>query len=261
MSSITMDAPASFFIPRREQGMFANVLQGVVIGVVLTGLSYAVGLGFGWIDAISWLEVFAVFTSYVCTFLCVLERRINYPIGAVSTAAYCVLFWQFGLVASMAINAFLSVYLIYGWYRWKSDTDTRPVTRMGLWSWVITALVAASGYGIVVFLATSLGGTLAWTDSLILVGTIMAQFMLDNKKIENWGVWALVNVFAIYTYFHAGLALAGFQYIFFLLNTAYGFVMWQKSKRTQQHEELMESVGQALRGEGTVRVSASQPVS
>jgi nicotinamide mononucleotide transporter len=133
----------------------------------------------------------------------------------------------------MAINAFLSVYLVYGWFRWRSDADTRRVTKMSTPSWIVTLIVAGTGYLAVVFLATWLGGTLAWTDSLILVGTIMAQFMMDNKKIENWAVWALVNVFAIYTYFHAGLALAGFQYIFFLANTAYGYVMWRKSREGQ----------------------------
>jgi nicotinamide mononucleotide transporter len=202
----------------------------LVIATVLTALSYFVGLQMEWIAEVSWLEAFAVFTSYVATFLCVVERRWNYIFGAVSTAAYCVLFYQFGLLASMAINAFLAVYLVYGWFRWRRDSNTRPVTRMTGMQWVLYILVAAAGYGVVLFLATQFGGTLAWTDSLILSLTILAQFMLDNKKLENWGVWGIMNCFAIYTYFSAGLALVGFQYIFFLLNVFYGFVMWQKSK-------------------------------
>jgi len=217
-------------MPRREQGALVNILQGVGLGLILTALSYMVGLQAGWITSLSLLEAFAVFTSYVCTFLCVVERRSNYPIGAISTAAYCVLFYQYGLMASMAINAFLSVYLLYGWIRWKSDADTRPVTRMTLRSWIATILVGGAGYLAVVGIASMLGGTLAWTDSLILAGTIVAQFMLDNKKLENWHVWALVNIFAIYTYFSAGLALAGFQYIFFLANTVYGYYMWKRSR-------------------------------
>ena len=219
--------------PNKGQSLFTHLLQGVIIGVVLTALSYAVGLGFGWIDAVSWLEAFAVFTSYVCTFLCVVERRWNYPVGIISTAAYCYLFYQFGLLASMAINAFLALYLVYGWFRWRADKNTRPVTFMTIPQWVIYGLVAAAGYGIIVFLASSFGGTLAWTDSFILAGTVLAQFMLDNKKQETWIIWALVNVFAIYTYFTAGLALVGFQYLFFLANTVYGFIMWDKSRKTQ----------------------------
>lgn len=229
MSAITWDATASFFIPRREQGTATNVVQGIIVGLVLTALSYWIGLEAGWITSLNLLEAFAVFTSYVCTFLCVLERRINYPIGAVSTVAYCVLFLHAGLAASMAINAFLSVYLIYGWLRWKSDDNTLPITKMSVPDWLVTTAVAGVGYLVVVFLASHFGGTLAWTDSVILVGTILAQFMMDNKKIANWLIWAVVNVFAIYTYFHAGLALAGFQYIFFLANTAYGYYMWRNN--------------------------------
>jgi nicotinamide mononucleotide transporter len=145
-------------------------------------------------------------------------------------------------LASSAINAFLVVYLVYGWFRWRGDQDTRPVTRMTLPSWGVHILVAGIGYGIVVALATVFGGTLAWTDSVILAGTILAQFMLDNKKLENWIVWAVVNVFAIYTYFTAGLALAGFQYIFFLLNTAYGFYMWRKSRTVATQPATAEAV-------------------
>lgn len=220
--------------PTKGQSLFTHLIQSVVIATVLTALSYLVGLQMNWIAAVSWLEAFAVFTSYACTFLCVVERRINYPIGAVSTLAYCILFYQFDLFASMAINAFLAVYLVYGWYRWRSDANTRAVSFMTIPQWLIYLVVAAVGYGIVVFLSSHFGGTLAWTDSAILAGTILAQFMLDNKKQETWIIWAIVNVLAIYTYFHVGLALVGFQYIFFLMNTVYGWFMWDKSRKAAE---------------------------
>lgn len=227
-------------LPRREQGVFTNTVQSIIIGLALTVLSYGLGMALGWISTVSMLEAFAVLTSYSCTYLCVLERRINYPIGAVSTVAYCILFLQYHLVASMAINAFLSVYLIYGWLRWRSDTDTRPVHRTTLPSWALHISVAAVGYLAVVGISTALGGHLAWTDSVIFAGTILAQFMMDNKKLENWGIWAIVNVFAIYTYFTAGLTLVGFQYIFFLLNTFYGYYMWRKGMTDVKTEIAQE---------------------
>jgi len=79
---------------------------------------------------------------------------------------------------------------------------------------------------------------MAWTDSLILAGTILAQFLLDNKKLENWAIWAIVNVLAIYTYLSTGLILVAFQYVFFLLNTVYGFVLW---KGSMNHEQIIRS--------------------
>lgn len=211
--------------------MKRNVIESLIIAVVLTALSYGVALGAGWVDSVNYLEAFAVFTSYSCTYLCVKERRINYPIGALSTAAYCVLFFQQGLLASAILNAYLTPSLLYGWYRWRSDSNARPVTHLA-WKWVpvyigATALAYLGAFG----LSTALGGTLALTDAMILIGSILAQFLLDNKKIETWIVWLVVNGFAIYTYATAGLALAAFQYVFFALNSFYGYYVWHKSKK------------------------------
>lgn len=218
-------------MPNKAQGLTTHLTQGVILGVFLTALSYFVGLQFNWLDAVNWLEVFAVFTSYVCTFLCVVERRANYPIGAISNAAYCLLFFQWGLYASAATTGYLTFALAYGWFRWKSDEKAIPVRHLEL-KWVPAYVLAtAAFYALALLLVTSIGGTLALTDTVILIGTMLAQFLLDNKRIETWAVWIVVNVFAIYTYSTAGLALAAFQYVFFLANAFYGWYMWNKSKK------------------------------
>lgn len=218
-------------MPSRDQGTTVNIIQGSILGIVLTALSYFVGIQMGWIEELNIIEMFAVFTSYLCTFLCVMERRANYPIGAISNAAYSFLFFQFGLLASGITTAYLTLALAYGWFRWKSDTETRPVRHVEL-KWVPAYVVTtAAFYGIVLWIVSAAGGQLALTDTVILIGTMLAQFLLDNKRIENWIVWIVVNIFAIYTYSQAGLALAAFQYVFFLLNAFYGYYTWNQSKK------------------------------
>jgi len=210
-----------------------NIIEGTILGVVLTGLSYLVGLKVGWVQHLDWLEVFAVFTSYVCTYLCVTERRINYPIGAVSTAAYAILFYRSDLLGSALLNAYLTPQLVYGWFRWRKDVATRPVTRVGLKWWPVYIAASVGAYFGAAKILDAFGGTLAFLDTLVLVGSILAQWLLDNKKIENWIIWAGVNVVAIIDYTKVGLHLAAFQYVFFLLNTFYGFYMWNRSRRAQ----------------------------
>ena len=219
----------SHFNNQRRADPTRNIVEAALIGVILTSLSYLVGLWAGWVQSLNWLEVFAVFTSYASTYLCVVERRINYPVGAISSAAYAYLFVQNGLFASAVLNAYLVPTLIYGWIRWRRDTDTRPVSRVSLKMIPVYLGIAGVGYAGAALLSQQLGGAMAWTDSVILAATILAQFMLDNKKLENWIVWAVVNVFAIYTYATSGLPLVAFQYVFFLANTIYGFYMWNRS--------------------------------
>jgi nicotinamide mononucleotide transporter len=209
-----------------------DILFSILVAIVLTAISYIVGAAFGWFTELNWLEVFAVFTSYSCTYLSVRERRFNYPVGAISNAAYCILFLQYGLLASSIVTGYLTFALVYGWFRWGRDEVTKPVEHVKL-RWVpVYLLVSLAGYGITLATVTALGATLAPLDSIILVATLVAQFLLDNKKIDNWAVWAVLNVVAIYVYFTAGLPLVGFQYIFFLANTAYGWYMWRKSMKT-----------------------------
>jgi nicotinamide mononucleotide transporter len=213
------------------------------IGVLATVVSYitAIGLSLTTLEALDPLELFAVFTSYSCTYLCVVQSRWNYPIGVVTTVAYSWLFWNYGLLASSVLNSVLAVNLIYGWFRWRSDANTRPVTRLG-WSpvWFGYAAIVAAGY----FILTSIGYTVAdytgtdfpfvWTDSVILIGTLFAQLLLDNKRLETWAVWVLVNVFSIYTYYNAELYIVVIQYVLFLANTIYGWYEWRKSmKKTE----------------------------
>ncbi|MDB5184693.1 MAG: Nicotinamide mononucleotide transporter PnuC [Candidatus Saccharibacteria bacterium] len=233
MSTITLtQTPAPVTVRKPLIGRVSALNESIIIGVLLTGISYLVGIGFGWLSAaaLNWLEVFAVFTSYSSTWLCVKEKRINYPIGAVSSAAYAVLFLQSGLLSSAVLNAYLVPTLIYGWLRWRKDSNTRPVTRVSLKMIPVYALIAGLGYAGAALLSQHSGGAMAWTDSVILAGTILAQFLLDNKKLENWIIWAVVNVFAIYTYATTGLPLVAFQYVFFLANTVYGYIEWNRSR-------------------------------
>jgi len=211
-----------------------DVLESVGIGLVLTALSYAVALGAHWISSLNWLEVLSVITAYSGTYLCVKERRANYTIGAVSTAAYSLLFLQSGLFSSALLNAYLTPALLYGWFRWRKDSNTRPITHVSPKMIPVYLLVAVLGYAGAALLSQSLGGSMAWTDAIILAGSVLAQFLLDNKKIETWLVWALVDLFAIYTYATTGLSLVAFQYIFFTANTVYGFIIWRRSKRTTE---------------------------
>lgn len=231
-----------------------DILVSCAVGVVLTGLSYATGIVFGWTSAhLNWLEVFAVFTSYSSTYLCVVERRANYPIGAISSAAYAYLFLQSGLFSSAVLNAYLVPTLIYGWLRWRKDSNTRPVTHLKIKMIPVYLAIAGVGYAGAAMLSQHLGGAMAWTDAMILAGTILAQFLLDNKKLENWAAWAIVNAFAIYTYLQAGLFLVALQYVFFLGNTAYGYVVWRRSMKNADSIRIDDS---DATDDGTLAISA-----
>lgn len=208
-------------------------VESAGVATLATLFSYAVCSTFGWIESIAsanLLEVFAVWTSYACTYLCVKQDRWNYPIGMISTAAYTVLFYQQELYGLAALNVYLTGALIYGWFRWGHNENTRPVTRLKL----DKSLVGYGAFFIVALIATMvtttlIGGQLPILDATIFATSMLAQFLLDNKKLENWAVWVIVNIVSIITFTMAGLPFVVIQYVFFLMNTVYGWHQWKRS--------------------------------
>lgn len=206
-----------------------DICVSIILGSFLTALSYVTAALFHWIDHVDWLEAFAVFTSYSCTYLCVKQRRVNYIIGALSTLAFSLLFYRADLLASALLNLYLTPQLLYGWIRWNRDEITRPVTNV---TWksvpaylVVTGLFWFGAYNLVKLF----DGQMAGWDTAILIGSILAQFLLDNKKLQTWIVWAVVNVIAIILYAKNGLQITAFQYVFFLANTIYGYISWKET--------------------------------
>lgn len=217
------------------------ILESIVLAVILTALSYFLGIQFGWITELNWLEVFAVATSYSCTWLFTRQSRWSYPIGIVTTAAYSLLFYQWGLPALAIFNLYLVFSLIYGWFRWGPDKNSRPVTKIEP-KWYL-------GYGVLglailgLFLMINLMLNPAGISALnpidvgLAVASGVAQFMLDNKKLENWMLWAATNVVSIPFFLSQGLTLVAFQYIFFLVNTVIAYFEWKKTMTASQRLE------------------------
>lgn len=215
-------------------------LNSIVIAIALTFASYAFGMHVGWITSINWIEAFAVFTSYSCTFLCVLQTRWNYPIGAVSTAAWSILFWTQGMYALSMFNLYLVFSLAYGYIRWGKDEVTRPVTDTSLKQWGLYSLF---GVGVTILFLTVVGfvgiydgsgfigsiKSLSAIDVLLAAMSGVAQLLLDNKKSSNWIVWIIVNTISIPYFFVSGLPVTALQYVLFLANAVWGYFMWRRS--------------------------------
>ena len=185
---------------------------------------------------INWVETAAVFFSFACTWLCTRQVRFNYVLAVVSTSLLVITFWQADLYGSMALNLYLIPTVIYGWFVWGKDSNPRPVEHVKpknmLLYLIFTALTWVGAY----YTISAFGGNMGGLDGWLLVGTVLAQFLLDRKKVETWIIWVLVNVVSVYVYFNSGLYLLAAQFVLFLANAVFGYIQWKKSMNTAQTE-------------------------
>lgn len=225
-----------FQIERNDKTTWVALIGGLLI----TLATYFVAAWFGWVvfGDVSTLEIIGVTLNYACVWLTARQKINAWPIGIIAVIAMGVVFWQVGLYASLvlSIGYFLPVQFI-GWYKWRKteinrishaqisaiEPSTLTNTQRTIWG-----ASAAPIYGAVFYTNSWLGGSVAFADSAILVLSVIAQYLLNDKKIESWVIWAIVNVISVYTYATAGAYLFALQYLLFLFNAGYGFWKWSK---------------------------------
>src|SRR6478735_2827224 len=201
-----------------------------LIAVVLSGLTFALAYSVGWLTAEpNWFEVAGATINYGATYLSIKQRRFAYALGFAASAAFAVAYFQYGLLASSLLSLYLVGQLVYGYFRWGPDANSRPVHKFQWkWAWAY-ALATVLTYLGAVGLVTLLGGQFAFWDAAILILTILAQFLLDNKVLASWFVWGAVNVIGVTLYFTAGAPFAAVQQLIFLFANIPGFILWKRS--------------------------------
>lgn len=223
-------------IPARSSGILRNdFFIAAIIAVVLSGATFAMAYGLGWLTtAPNWFEVAGATINYGATYLSIKQRRFAYTLGFVASMAFAVAYFQYGLLASALLSTYLVGQLVYGYFRWGPDGATRKVHKFQWkWAWAY-ALATVLTYLGAVGIVTLFGGKFAFWDAAILILTILAQFLLDNKVLASWFVWGAVNIIGVTLYFTAGAPFAAVQQLIFLFANIPGYILWRQTMKAEE---------------------------
>lgn len=221
-------------IKTRKSILESFILASMITGVLLLATHFLTH------NPINWIETVSVFFSFACTWLCTRQVRFNYVLGVISTVFLSITFWQAGLFGSMALNIYLVPTVVIGWFMWKKDTNPLPVEHVKLKKiglYLVFTIVTWAG---ALFVIDFFGGKLALLDGWLLVGTVLAQFLLDRKKIETWVIWVIVDIVSVYVYFQSGLYLLSAQFLLFLANAVFAWFQWNKSMKLTPEIEVVK---------------------
>jgi nicotinamide mononucleotide transporter len=154
--------------------------------------------------------------------------------GIVGCALFGLLFYQSTLYADVLLQLFFVVSSAIGWWRWGRGNGGRalPVAqaRFAQLVWTAPAGVAATlAYGALLHHYTN--AYAPFVDSAVLVFSVIAQFLLMQRRIETWPFWLLVNTIAVPLYASRGLYLTAILYACYWANA---LVSWQSWRRLAQ---------------------------
>jgi nicotinamide mononucleotide transporter len=194
-------------------------------------------------------ELTGTLTGLVAIWLTVRENIWCFPTGIVSCGIYAWLFFSPGvrLYADALLQLVYVALLLYGWINWSRpnrDTGRVAVTtfsvpqRLALLP-VILLAAAPTGF----LFAHYTDASLPYMDGLTTAMSLVAQWMVARKKIDNWAVWIAANILYLYMYLHKGLFLTAVYYFILLLLAIDGWIRWRRHLTTPlpQHEQPVRS--------------------
>jgi nicotinamide mononucleotide transporter len=163
--------------------------------------------------------------------MCVEENVWNFPIGIANNVLFFFLFLKATLYADMSLQIVYVFLGFQGWYQWLYCGKDRTALK-------VTHTSVGSAIALVVFgIAATVGmreilirneDSAPFLDALTTVLSLIAQFLMNWKRLENWYIWIAADVIYIGLYYSRELYLTAVLYALFIVMCVAGLAEWKK---------------------------------
>ena len=185
-----------------------------------------------WWQGQSLLEVAGVISGLLCVYLAAKNIIWNWPLAIISVSIYIFIFYDSHLFADMGLQVYFLAINIYGWYFWskKSPAATKtPVASIKQREVILSALAIV----IFTFLLGSIlyNHTIAsypYLDSFCTACSIVAQFFMARKVLQNWLLWVFVDIIYVGIYIFKDLHLTAAMYAIYIVIALIGYMDWKR---------------------------------
>lgn len=187
---------------------------------------------------VSYVELIGTLFGLASVYFASRANILTWGTGIVNEVFLFLLFFQIQLYADMFLQIYFFVVTLYGWYKWNAKTRKNKISKTSFRDKIILAVTILIGTLISGFLFTNIHlylpvyfkiqAAYPFTDSFVLVSSIVATILLAKKKIENWYLWIVVDLVCVVLYFKKGIYFLSLEYFIFLGLASYGLYYWKK---------------------------------
>lgn len=169
----------------------------------------------------------------------IIKRSIwNYPFGIVMVCLYAYIFYDYKLYSDSLLQIYFFFMQAYGWWYWakgKADKGEVVVRRLPVSHYWIYGACLVGG---VAFLGTIMDrftdAAVPYPDATIAVLSLIAQFLMARRYLENWLFWIATDIIAVGVYWYKDLTPTAALYAVFLVLATIGFFEWRRNHRAQK---------------------------
>lgn len=179
------------------------------------------------------LEAFAALVGAVSVYLSVREKVWSWPTAIVNVTLYIFVFYQAKLYADMGLQVVYIVLSVYGWYNWLHGGERHAALHVSRTPKSQRLVLPVVVVAMTVLLGTMFDrltdASLPYLDSALTSASLVAQWMMTRKYLENWLVWIVADVAYVMMFLYKDLFLTAALYAVFLVLAVLGYRGWRRS--------------------------------
>jgi nicotinamide mononucleotide transporter len=186
-----------------------------------------------WGSPVTVLEIVAFVLALAMVAANMRVHPVAWPLAIGSSLLYALLFADSRLYGEASLQLFFVTIAFWGWWQWLRGTvdGKAPLVVRHLSArqrWVAAAATLAAWPMLGWLLQHTTDSDVPYFDALPTVASVTGQVLLGRKFVENWPVWAGVNIVSVALFAGKGLWLTVLLYTLF---TVLSFVGWRTWRR------------------------------
>src|SRR6476620_9647633 len=182
------------------------------------------------------LELLAAVVGAISVWLSVRQNIWSWPTAIVNVVLYALVFYDAKLYADMGLQVIYAILSVYGWYEWlyggAGRTELHVTRTTARLRWLLGVIALAGSVLLGTLLHHETDAALPYMDAALSSTSLVAQWMMTRKLLENWLVWIAVDVLYVGMFIFKDLYLTAALYAVFLALAVRGYVDWRRSMRS-----------------------------
>tara|TARA_Y200000002_G_scaffold308278_1_gene264510 strand:- start:615 stop:1193 length:579 start_codon:yes stop_codon:yes gene_type:complete len=184
-----------------------------------------------------YLEIIAVLSGIISVWFAKKENILLYPIGTVSVLIWIYLCWIGEIYSQAVINLFFLLMNIYGWYNWsrKDNSEMNKVQiKFSSIKEKILYIIVAALLTLLIYSALSnieilnFDWKFVLMESFITALNFIAMWLMAWKRVENWVLWIIGDIFCVPLFIFKEYYLSVAQFFIFIIIAFMGYFEWKK---------------------------------
>jgi nicotinamide mononucleotide transporter len=181
---------------------------------------------------ITWLEILAFGLSIAMVVCNIRVNVLAWPLAIAASLLYFLLFWKSRLYGDSSLQLFFVAVAGWGWWQWLRGTDESGralrVRSLGMRGRAIALAALAFAWPATgLFLDRFTDTDVPWWDAFPTAVSLVGQYLLGRKYLENWALWIVVNVVSVTLFAFKELWLTAALYVVFIVLSVAGWRAWR----------------------------------